>query len=75
MTEQRFYRNRDTEADNIKKALVHLLETMIKTINQDDWVVPEYSLNIENDFDDFCNIPVRIRGKSYNLTFELKNCE
>lgn len=73
MTEKRFYRSRDTEIDNNKKTLVNLLETMIEAINQDDWVVPEYSLNIENDFDNYCNIPIRIRSRSYNLEFELKN--
>jgi hypothetical protein len=75
MTEKRFYKNRDTEMDDNKKTLVNLLKTMIEAINQDNWVVPEYSLNIENDFDDYCNIPIRIRGRSYNLEFELKNCE
>ena len=65
----------DEEEENIKESLINLLEIMIATIKEDDWLVPEYSLNVDNDLDYHCNVPTRIRGKSYNLKFELRNCE
>lgn len=53
-----------------KKDLIQHLEFIINRIQEDKWNIPEYTIEEENHFKYVGNRPVRITGKTYNLTIE-----
>lgn len=53
-----------------KKDLIQQLEFIINIIKEDKWNIPEYTVEEENHFKYIGNRPVRITGKTYNLTIE-----
>ena len=53
-----------------KKDLIQHLEFIINIIKEDKWNIQEYTVEEENHFKYIGNRPVRITGKTYNLTIE-----
>lgn len=53
-----------------KKDLIQHLEFIINIIKEDKWNISEYTVEEENHFKYIGNRPVRITGKTYNLTIE-----
>jgi hypothetical protein len=53
-----------------KKDLIQQLEFIINSIKEDKWNIQEYTVEEENHFKYIDNRPVRIIGKTYNLTIE-----
>ena len=60
------------DATSRKKDLIKTLEFMLNTVKDDSYIVREHSMSMENHIKDFYGTPMRIKGKTFRLTFELE---
>lgn len=62
----------DYNAIERKKSLINILEGIINTVNDDSFIVKEYSIDMENHVDDYYGIPIQIKGRTYKLNIKLE---